>query len=559
MSEETDVNKNPLPDGEKDSSAIEGDAENTVENEDVGREDQLWQPEEEEEEEEEEEYQPKKRAAVKRKLQAAKTKSKVIDIPKENGTPTEAKPNGSGRGRGRPKGTGRVGRPASANQTKVIAHTSRGRGKRKKELSEDETIIFHMGDDDGEHVSVIRKKLRRTVAKKAKPNVYVEPPGSDTDEDYDYEICEYNGHVMAVKPHVFHDEVSEAVSKWEAEWTSKEADDIVAKPCTTEGCNAKVPDRDIDIHNQCHKEDNSAFVCPHKSCDYEHEDWQNVRTHISKTHRSLLEIWKCDQPECGKQFTRWISLRRHIMYKHIYESTSQMLSLQYPPTAEDESKKVKHIKRDEQDIPLMPHKKPRRKPVVGHPKKPKKIVKKETIPKNKPLKCDKCCATYKGENALKEHMEKHTQVIYTKCAECEEYFTEDKVLQKHVKDNHGQLLHTHRCSLCSYTSSYVSDLKIHGYTHQDTKFECDVCHQVCANPKTLRSHRMRKHPDMYENKNLICSFCGDSCPNEVLLQDHARDKHHLRLNGAKRINTKEELRFPCQLCDYTGRKQKSLE
>lgn len=529
---------------------------------------------------EEEEYQPKKRAAVKRKLQSdSKANIKRMIKPKENGASGGTdKPRGPGRPKGlrsvKPKGApGRPGRPPGGSQVKVVASASTGGGRRGKNKRKS-VVVRRKGDEheqfevelDAEDETPVAppKKLKRVAMRKVKTErVQRSRAASDTDEDYEYEVCEYNGHAMAIKPQVFHDEVKDAVSKWETEWTKKEADDAVTTQCPREGCSVDVAARDLEVHAQSHTgEDAVPLTCPHGDCGYEHDEWQNVRTHISKMHRSLLEVWKCDQQYCDKQFSRWVSLRRHIMYKHIYESTSEILALQHALRDEDKEKKVKTIKRVESELPPSVRKKPRRKAIIAQAKKKaleKRLAPKKEVPKNKVLKCHRCLATYKGEEALKEHMERHSQVIYTKCAECDEYFTEDNDLQRHLKENHGQLLHTHRCPLCSYTSSYISDLKIHGYTHQDTKFDCDCCGLVCANPKTLRSHRMRKHPDQYEDKRLVCSFCGNTCPNEVLLQDHARDKHHLRLNGSKRVNTKEQLRFPCTLCDYVGRKQKSLE
>ncbi|XP_072013902.1 uncharacterized protein [Amphiura filiformis] len=290
----------------------------------------------------------------------------------------------------------------------------------------------------------------------------------------------------------------------------------------------------------------TTFCALIKNATTEHESWNEMRTHISR-HRGkfMFGSWKCNQEGCHQTFTRKLHLKRHVMFKHFYENVARLLAQEYSPasTTEDSQIKIKVMNTTPQSLKKF--------------KKRSKAKKEKKSPSKKYLRCVKCNAEFKTMPDVDAHMERH--IIRIKCTECEAYFDDEALLKNHVKENHSRMLHTNRCQLCSYSCLNSADLKTHMYSHENTVFECDLCGRVCANPKTLKSHRMRKHPDLFQNKNLVCIYCGMVFANDVLLQDHIRNKHKMRLNGQRRVNRREELKFPCNHCGFVANRQTSLQ
>ncbi len=367
----------------------------------------------------------------------------------------------------------------------------------------------------------------------------------DEESDDEYNCCEYRGYVMGVGPKEFKKRVTAAIDVW-SESISRSEDSGTTQPCPQQNCNVELQEAEVKVHIDSHVKDSDKFVCPDKDCTFEHTSWNEMRTHLSR-HRGKFTFgtWKCDQQGCQQSFTRKLHLKRHVMFKHFYESIARSLADEYS-TGGDSELKIKVLNTIPQSV----------KKFKKRSSKDKK-EKKPSFPGKKYLRCVKCNAVFKTMPDVDAHMEKH--VIRIKCTECDAYFDDEAQLKSHVKENHSRMLHTNRCQLCSYSCLNSADLKTHMYSHENTVFECDLCGRVCANPKTLKSHRMRKHPDLFQNKNLVCIYCGMVFANDVLLQDHIRNKHKMRLNGQRRVNRREELKFPCNHCGFVANRQSSLQ
>ena len=385
------------------------------------------------------------------------------------------------------------------------------------------------------------KKAKRSVEDDDSESVHIEELNlMEEESDGEYNCCEYKGYVMGVGPKEFKRRVSEAVEDW-VQTVSPSEDQVVSRSCSEDGCDISIPDTELQVHLDAHVRGSNLFQCPDKDCNFENANWAEMRGHITR-HRGkfLFGSWKCQQEGCSQSFTRKLHLKRHVMFKHFYENIAKMLASEYTPAGDQKVKKLQ----------------------IQAPQTLKKFKKRSKVKKDKKsqkkyLRCVKCNAVFKTMADVDEHLAKH--IVRIKCTECDGYFDDEAQLKSHVKENHSRMLHTNRCQLCSYSCLNSADLKTHMYSHENTVFECDLCGRVCANPKTLKSHRMRKHPDLFHNKNLVCVYCNTVFSNDVLLQDHIRNKHKMRLNGQRRINRREELKFPCNHCGYVANRQSSLE
>lgn len=152
--------------------------------------------------------------------------------------------------------------------------------------------------------------------------------------------------------------------------------------------------------------------------------------------------------------------------------------------------------------------------------------------------CPICQEIVIGENSasLRKHIaEKHeTSQDPTKsneskliCATCgKQYsFYSRKAFARHVKRHTGEIGEERvQCHICSQWLSCKTYLKIHidtRHNEEDTRIECDVCHQVYPNRKCLMTHKQRVHIE----EKFACDLCERKFKRRINLVEHRAAKH----------------------------------
>ncbi|EDS31166.1 zinc finger protein 667 [Culex quinquefasciatus] len=151
--------------------------------------------------------------------------------------------------------------------------------------------------------------------------------------------------------------------------------------------------------------------------------------------------------------------------------------------------------------------------------------------------CPICLETIIGENSasLRKHIaEKHESQDPTKpneakliCATCgKQYsFLSRKAFSRHVKKHTGEIAEERvQCHICSQWLSCKTYLKIHidtRHNEEDTRIECDVCHQVYPNRKCLMTHKQRVHIE----EKFACDLCERKFKRRINLIEHRAAKH----------------------------------
>ena len=104
-----------------------------------------------------------------------------------------------------------------------------------------------------------------------------------------------------------------------------------------------------------------------------------------------------------------------------------------------------------------------------------------------------------------------------KCDVCTKVFPRWPQLKRHKAEHEDDKVF--RCSKCSLTFNYDSNLKVHTLLHSAEEsgcLECQLCPAKFSRLASLKSH-LRVHE---KDDNLLCSECGDEFPTKARLEAH---------------------------------------
>ncbi|XP_052130598.1 zinc finger protein 30 isoform X2 [Frankliniella occidentalis] len=145
----------------------------------------------------------------------------------------------------------------------------------------------------------------------------------------------------------------------------------------------------------------------------------------------------------------------------------------------------------------------------------------------KPFKCDKCEKAFSTKQILKDHMLSHAQGHFVTCPICSKKLSSQSCLRKHKK-LHADPIHkckdcgkkfpvkwsldvhqkTHqrerkfKCKECPKAFKILSDLKRHGFVHQDGEWECKTCQLIFRRRDNLVRHLKNIHPEVPVNESM---------------------------------------------------------
>ena len=126
--------------------------------------------------------------------------------------------------------------------------------------------------------------------------------------------------------------------------------------------------------------------------------------------------------------------------------------------------------------------------------------------------CKECVETFSGGQALKYHMENHTDEKHFKCTFCWKMFSKQAYLQSHLVYKHDRV------------SGKISKLK--------RRVQCTECGRKLINKKVLETHMRLLHSVGRYEKIFECNDCGKNfsqqCLQSHFLLKHAKDSDETR-------------------------------
>ncbi|XP_071959553.1 uncharacterized protein [Antedon mediterranea] len=320
------------------------------------------------------------------------------------------------------------------------------------------------------------------------------------------------------------------LDEWEANWRKKNI--ITEVHCPVDWCTGMMPEEEVEMHAKCHIKKHKGFQC--SECSFNHKYWRDMRRHLYSKHFKEQRLWRCDQANCDLAFSTLGDLRKHMKHKHVFSNPDEIVV-------------VGELDQDDNiEVEAMP------------------VVKKSRrnyYPRFQA--CLLCGIKCKAKEETTFHEGKHyddTNKDILVCTECDVVFHCEQIdeLKEHVKIEHKRMTHSHRCTVCFFSTDRLFDLKKHMWTHSGQKnFVCDKCGARASTAYNLRVHHSRIHANE-DDKKISCSLCDFRCAHPAVLKDHLRQVHQLLASGKLYQRITPMKTYKCSVCDYVGKKESSL-
>ena len=186
-------------------------------------------------------------------------------------------------------------------------------------------------------------------------------------------------------------------------------------------------------------------------------------------------------------------------------------------------------------------------------KRLKKLPKKKDSENEKlrPFKCADCDSYFRQKKVLKNHMKRvHLKINFKKipCTICEAWFEMKTQLQEHINAIHLKVK-PYKCDSCDSSFAYKRALTGHiRIVHHKIKpFKCSNCSASFPQDKDLKQHVLAVHEKL---KPFKCTTCDHSFSQKVHLKFHV-DKVHLKLETLKKNK--------CSKCEACFEKKQLLD
>eukprot|EP00088_Acartia_fossae_P033301 TRINITY_DN3405_c0_g1_i5.p1 TRINITY_DN3405_c0_g1~~TRINITY_DN3405_c0_g1_i5.p1 ORF type:complete len:372 (+),score=45.82 TRINITY_DN3405_c0_g1_i5:73-1188(+) len=134
--------------------------------------------------------------------------------------------------------------------------------------------------------------------------------------------------------------------------------------------------------------------------------------------------------------------------------------------------------------------------------------------------CDQCAYSSSLITNLKLHIENHHSTVQYPCDECEYVACAKNFLRRHKARVHGGL--RYYCELCEYNTTCMSNLKRHKQSkHEGVKYTCEECNYSATLKQSLQRHISTKHKGI----KFPCNKCSFSANHISDLNKHKKRMH----------------------------------
>lgn len=122
-----------------------------------------------------------------------------------------------------------------------------------------------------------------------------------------------------------------------------------------------------------------------------------------------------------------------------------------------------------------------------------------------------------------EHLRGEEPTNLLACKVCNKTFLNKNNLRAHVSRNHNASLKEHSCTLCSYKTTFPTNLKRHMTLHtQEPQFICEKCAAKFQTKSALQEHIVGVHSG---HKEFSCDKCGNQFNRRSDLNRHLLNTH----------------------------------
>ena len=146
--------------------------------------------------------------------------------------------------------------------------------------------------------------------------------------------------------------------------------------------------------------------------------------------------------------------------------------------------------------------------------------------------CDVCGKIFESVINYNDHVRKVHVVKEFPCTLCDNKYTLDHALQRHM------LTHTQdkfNCDGCTTTFTRIDSLTRHKCKTERLSFECEHCLKVYYNERHLKNHLIAYHEIVDESSLVTCELCSKVF-GSIYHYKHHRNRMH------------NEFKYPCNKC-----------
>ena len=157
------------------------------------------------------------------------------------------------------------------------------------------------------------------------------------------------------------------------------------------------------------------------------------------------------------------------------------------------------------------------------------------------IKCDYCEEKFSFQQQLRKHITNtHKEIKQYKCELCDKAFREPGKLKSHKVMVHEGAEKIHKCDFCDKSYALKSYLKSHIKSSHGNQppVNCHICGKSFSK-QYLRSHIKEVHEGEINWK--VCHICAFKCRTNSTLKTHMMTVHS------------DERNFPCDQCSYAAK------
>ncbi|XP_050531998.1 zinc finger protein 91-like [Daktulosphaira vitifoliae] len=260
------------------------------------------------------------------------------------------------------------------------------------------------------------------------------------------------------------------------------------------------------LHLLCHSNDSKDYKCSEKDCNFVTSRWNTCRTHLWKSHKINIDMFKCHVCK------RYVTTTYHNLVNHISMKHGKTL------TCVDCGAKF------ENSIQLQNHR-------VFHSKA--KCTNKERWYTEKT--CSICHMTLANSKSLKLHTKNvHLKLKPYVCQVCNHNSATKHMMQVHMRQHTGEKPFSCNAPNCNFKTGDHNSLRRHKLRHsEDRPYKCLHCDYKCIQVTALKSHITNNHQNIIGSSYFLCNQCTFGSVSLKRYNDHLISHDNKTQNGVE--------------------------